>query len=254
VSRKARRFRPHDSFTHRWSGCRRRQLQHRRRQYPFGNRTSSGPRGWVSPLHRWSRCRNAIGHAAEERRGGRRDGNYYRGRRKLRSQASASSWRASTRPSSQRWMTNRARPHSKAAERAPRVRPDVRFATRWDLSDAGADLAQFGGLFEDRTSKPERLSRQRCGEAADPARPDNDDSHFSARILACVLSLNPSRARASIATVGRIARCRERLLWTLHNTESEQHLSAGRTAIARFSFCRQPRWKIGVSARADHRP
>ncbi len=75
---------------------------------------------------------------------------------------------------------NRMRPHSHAAHRlleSESMKDSRRVGT---YLDAGADLAQFGGLFEDLNIEASASKRQRGREPADPGA-DYDDSHaFSA--------------------------------------------------------------------------
>jgi hypothetical protein len=88
---------------------------------------------------------------------------------------------------------DRARAHSEAAERlleSESMEDSRRVRT---YLDAGADFAEFGGLFEDLNFKARASKRQCGGEAADPGA-DYDDSH--------VLSLDLGKRAGQWAVYG----------------------------------------------------
>ena len=71
---------------------------------------------------------------------------------------------------------NRAWSYSRAAHRLFESEPIEDSRRVGTYLDAGADLAQFGGLLEDLDLEPSASKRQRRGEAADPGA-DYYDSH-----------------------------------------------------------------------------
>jgi hypothetical protein len=70
-----------------------------------------------------------------------------------------------------------ARPHSEAAERFFESEPMEDSRRVRTYLDTGADLAQFGGLFEDLDLEARARKRQRSRKAANPSS-NYDDSHI----------------------------------------------------------------------------